>query len=51
MTFGKLLVYYMRNISLENSYTKCGGETIPRQFSEKSKLNKFLDQQSKNFCF
>ena len=27
----------MRNISLEKSYTKCGKETIPRPFSEKSK--------------
>ena len=51
MTFGQLSVYYMKNISLGNSYTKCEGETILRQFSEKSKLNKFLDQHSKNFCF
>ena len=41
---GQLIEYYIRNISLENSYTKCGGETIPRHFSEKSKLNIFLDQ-------
>ena len=35
----------MRNISLEKSYTKCGGETIPRPFSKKSKLSIFLDRQ------
>ena len=28
----------------EKSYTKCGGETIPRPFSKKSKLNMSLDQ-------
>ena len=28
----------MRNSFLEKSYTKCGEETIPRPFSEKSKL-------------
>ena len=29
----QLIGYNMRNIFLENSYTKCGGETIPRPFS------------------
>ena len=29
----------MRNICLEKSYTKCGGETIPRSFSKKSELS------------
>ena len=29
----------MRNSFLEKSYTKCGGETSPRPFSEKLKLN------------
>ena len=28
--FGQLVEYNMRNIFLENSYTKYGGETIPR---------------------
>ena len=28
----------MRNIFLEKSYTKCGGETIPRPFPKISKL-------------
>ena len=34
----------IRIIFLEKSYTKCGGETIPRSFSKKSKLNISLDQ-------
>ena len=32
--FGHLLEYNMRNIFLENSYSKCGEETIPRLFFE-----------------
>ena len=39
----------MRNIFLEKSYTKCGGETFPRPFSEKSKLGISLDQEFKSF--
>ena len=42
--FGQLIEYNMRNVFLEKSYTKCGGETIPRPFSKKSKLSIFLDQ-------
>ena len=30
--FGQLIKYNIRNIFLEKSYTKCGGETIPRPF-------------------
>ena len=37
----------MRNIFLEKSYTKCGGETIPRPFSKKSKFSLSLDHHSK----
>ena len=37
----------MRNIFLEKSYTKCGGETTPRPFSKKTKLSISRDQQSK----
>ena len=33
LKLGQLIEYNMRYISLENSYTKCGGETIPRPFS------------------
>ena len=36
MKFGQLIQNSMRNIFLEKSYTKCGGETIPRHFSKKS---------------
>ena len=45
---GQLIEHKMRyrNIFLEKSYTRCGGETIPRPFSKKSKLNIFLDQFS-----
>ena len=44
MKFGQLTEYNMRHISVEKQYTKCGGETIPRSFSEKSKLSISLDQ-------
>ena len=44
MKFGQLIEYNMRNIFLEKSYTKCGGETSPRPFSEKLKLSISLDQ-------
>ena len=47
MKFGQLIEYNMRNIFLEKSYTKCGGETSPRPFSEKLKLRISQDQQSK----
>ena len=45
--FGQLIEYNLRNIFLEKSYTKYGGKTIPRPFSEKSKSSISLDQQSK----
>ena len=32
MKFGQLIAYNLRNIFLEKSYTKCGGETISRPF-------------------
>ena len=44
MTFGQLIEYNVKNIFVEKSYTKCGGETIPRPFSKKSKLSISLDQ-------
>ena len=43
MKFGQLIKYNMRNIFLENSYTKWDGETIPRPFFKKSKLSISLD--------
>ena len=37
--FGQLIECNMRNIFLEKSSTKWGGETSPRAFSEKLKLS------------
>ena len=37
--FPEIPEYNLRNIFLERSYTKYGGETIPRPFSKKSKLS------------
>ena len=34
--FGQLIEY---KIFVKKSYTKCGGKTIPRLFSKKSKLS------------
>ena len=44
MKFGQLIECNMRKIFLEKSYTKCGGETIPRPFSQKLKLSISLNQ-------
>ena len=44
MKFGQLKDYDMRNILLEKSYSKYGGKTSNRPFSEKLKLNLSLDQ-------
>ena len=44
MKFGQLIDYNMTNIFLEKSYTKYGGETNPRLFSEKLKLSISQDQ-------
>ena len=42
--FGQLIEYNMRNTFDEKSYKKCGGETIPRPLSKKSKLSLSLYQ-------
>ena len=42
--FGQLTECNMRIVFIEKSYTKYGGETSPRSFSEKFKLGKCLDQ-------
>ena len=39
MKFCSVIEYNMTSIFLGNSCRKCGGETIPIPFSEKSKLN------------
>ena len=44
MKFGQLMECNMRNIFIEKSYTKSGGETSPRPFSAKLKLSISLDQ-------
>ena len=44
MKFGQLVEYNMSNFFLEKSYTKFGGESIPRPFSKKSKLSISLGQ-------
>ena len=46
MKFGHL-IEFNRNIFLKISFIKCGGETIPRPFSKKSKLSISLGHQSK----
>ena len=43
MKFGKYIEYNTRNIFLEKSYTKRGGDTRPRPFSGKLKLRISLD--------
>ena len=44
MKFDQLIECNMRNIFLGISYTKCGGETSPRLFSEKLKFSISLNQ-------
>ena len=44
MKFGQLIEHNMRNILLERSYIKCGGETSTKPFSKRSKLSISLDQ-------
>ena len=44
MKFGQLIECNTRNIFLENSSTKCGGETSPRPFFRKLKLGISLHQ-------
>ena len=39
MKFGQLIEFKTRNNFLEKSYTKCGGETSPRHFSDKIKID------------
>ena len=38
--------YNLRNILLEKSYSKCGGETSPEHFYKKSKLSISLDRET-----
>ena len=51
MKFGQLIEYNMRKIFLEKLYTQFGRETIPRLFSEKSKLSISLNQYFKSLIY
>ena len=44
LKLGQLIEYDMRNIFLEISYIRCGGETIPKPFSRESKLSIALNK-------
>ena len=44
MKSGQLIEYSKRNIFLEKSYAKCGGETFHRPCYKKSKLSVSLNQ-------
>ena len=44
----QLIPYNKRNIFLK-SFTNCGGETVIRSFSKKTKLSLSIDQESKFF--
>ena len=54
LKFGQLIKYNGRNVFPEKSWTKYGGETSPRPFFVKSKLNISLDHSLKfytvSFC-
>ena len=47
MELSQLIENNMRNIFLEKSYSRCGGEASPRPFSENLKLIISLDQWRK----
>ena len=49
MKFVQLIEYNMGNILLEESYTKCGGDVIPRHFSKESKNRAYLWIKSLKF--
>ena len=51
MKCGQLIKYNMRNILLEKSYIRCGGETSSGPFYKKSKLSISLNQQSEMLKF
>ena len=44
MKLGQLINDNMRNIFLEKSYARCGGETSPRPFPERFKLSVSMEQ-------
>ena len=50
LKFGQLIEYHVRNIFLEKSYTKCGGETILRTFYNIFYLPEYLWNNCLKFC-
>ena len=46
MKFDQLIEHKTRNVFLESSYTKWGGEAGPKLFYKRSKLSISLNQQS-----
>ena len=44
MKFSQLMEYNKETFFIEKSCIKCGRETIPKHFSEESKLSIYLDQ-------
>ena len=44
--FAQLTECNMRNIFLEKSYIKCGGQTIPKPFSKKIKIEHISGYQN-----
>ena len=51
MKIGWSIEYNMRNIFLEKSYGKCGGETIPRPFFQNSAIMIFNSLKFYTVCF
>ena len=49
MKVDQLIIYKIRNIFLEKSNIKCGGDANPRTL--KSKLSTSLDQQSESLLY
>ena len=51
MEFGQLIEYNVRNIFPEKSYTKYGGEPLPRPFFKKSKIEHISSLKFMEFVF
>ena len=51
MEFGQLIEYNVRNIFPEKSYTKYGGEALPRPFFKKSKIEHISSLKFIEFVF
>ena len=51
MKFDQLIEYNTRNVFLEKSYTKCGGETIPRPCVTNWELLKYIETKLHTTCY